>query len=558
MALKILDTLSVRAQRMRTNIDEYLQRTLGNRDSGQSRIYRIIIDVVQDIAQLMFMYTANALREQNRTTATKETSIRGLAEVSGHSSTRPISSRGEVSIRKTGALQVGSYLYVSPNARLLCETNNLVYTMDMDTEKRFSLSNEAIKLGVIQGERKSQTFVIDATFDSTELYTVRLDDNEFIEHYSVKVKVNNQAYTRTDSLLDMGVGQKEYLLRNGFANQVDIIFGDATHGVQVQHGDSIEVSYIVTQGEGGILSQSDSFTVLEGFTDANGEELTEFSIKRTQGFLIASNGEKTEVTRNLIGKSSRALTFATPDNLKAYLSRLSILSHIDVYSDTNNDLINYIVALPKLGFVSSRDYLNVSEDKFLLTNEQKTAIKQMINASRRQFVSSEVVMQDPTFKRYGLLVYVDGKIDDVEQASNEIKDLICEHILTATFKSEDMEFDSVISNSALTNAVYTLDYINRVQINIFAEDNENAKNNGFYYKKETVIDGATRVTENVRYEVASGANPNIGLSELNDIKVEKGEIPILRPIGLYQNNTLKTLGSAITVFVHSGGTWRQL
>jgi hypothetical protein len=301
--------------------------------------------------------------------------------------------------------------------------------VDIDTVKKYSLNNNAIYIPLIQGQSKAQKFVVDATTEDVELYTIRLDDTEFIENYSVIVKVNNIIYTKTDSLLDMAIGDTEYLLRNGWGNQIDIVFGDSTHGVKVNHGDTIEVEYLVTQGEIGIISSTDEFTIVDGFNDVNGDDITEFLIKRNDGFLLASNGEAPEVTRALIGYSSRALVFASPQNLQAYLSRLSILSHVAVWSERNNDLISNVLALPRLDFLNARDYFTISEAKLSLTTAQKDDIKVMINNSRRQFPSSEIVMLDPVFKRYSVIIYIEGDVDDTERLKNEINETIAELIL---------------------------------------------------------------------------------------------------------------------------------
>lgn len=544
--------------RMRTQIDEFLSTKLGLNDSGEARIYKTILDVIQDMNSLSMLYQAQSHKQLAKQTATKATSIRGLAAISGHNATRPISARGTVLLRKNESFSVGSYLNVSPSSSLICQTNNLPYIVNIDTEKKYSLSTNSLEIPLIQGKIKTQSFVIDATSEDTTLYTIRLDDEEYIENYSIKVKVNNVIWKKADSLLDMAFGDYEYIIKNGWQSQVDLMFGDSTHGTELKHGDLVEVEYLVTNGELGILTASDTFTIVEGFTNSNGDELTDFIITRNSGFMLASNGERSEVTRNLIGFSSRSLTFATPQNLKAYLSRLSILSHISVYSEKNNDLITHVLALPSLNFLNSRDYLNTSESFFRLSTIQKNAIKDMINNSRRQFPSSEIVLDDPILKRYSMLVYIRGEFDDDAQIKNGILDNISEIMLSATFKSIDMNFDNRIVNSEFVNSIFNMDEIESVKVNIFSEDNEQAKYNGFYFVDETVVEGASRLVTSVRKELRDGENPNIGLNNLNSIVVSDGQVPILRPIELYSNGTLRRVNDAVTVFVERNGIFKQL
>jgi len=558
MALKIFDQSSIRMNRMRTQVNEFIAKTLGMRDSAQARLYKIVLDVLQDQLNLSLLYQAQSHRQLAPQTVTKPTSIRGLASISGHEATRPISARGTVKLRKNESFAVGSFLYVSPTATLTCTTNSLVYTVNIDTEKKYSLSNNTIELPIIQGILKNQSFVIDATSEDTTLFTIRLEDEEYIEHYSVKVKVNNVLWSKTDSIEDMAQGDEVYITENGWQSQLDIIFGDTTHGVELKHGDVVEVEYMVTNGELGILSRGDKFTIVEGFTNSNGDELTDFIITRSTGLILASNGEHPEVTRNLIGHSSRAFTFVRPENLQAYLSRLSILSHVSVWSDKNNDLIMHVLALPSLNFLNSRDYLNMSETRFSLTLPQKDAIKSMINNSKRQFPTSEIIMENPVLKRYSMLIYVRGDFDDDAQVLNEIRDIVSELMLKATFKSRDMKFDNIIVNSDIENGIYNMNEIKSVQVNIFSEDNELAKSNGYYFVNEVTSSGTSRIVQRVRKEVPVGKNPNLGLNSLNSIAVNNGEIPILRPIALFNNNTLTTLNDSVMVFAQKNGVFEQL
>ncbi len=558
MSLKIFDQLSVQMNRMRTQINEFLAQSLGMTDAAQARIYKAVLNVQQDQLNLSMLYQAQSHKQLAKHTATKPSSIRGLAEVSGHSATRPISARGTVKLRKTESFAVGSFLYVAPSASLVCTTNNLVYTVAIDTERKYSLSTNAIELPLIQGKIKTQTFIVDATNEDTVLFTVRLDDEEYIEHYSVKFKVNNVIWTKADSLMDMPQGSTTYFMQNGVESQVDIICGDSTHGTELRHGDLLEVEYMITNGELGILSGADEFTIVDGFTNSNGDELTDFAINRTTGFLLASNGENPEVTRNLIGYSSRAFIFARPSNLQAYLSRLSILSHVGVWADKNNDLIMHVLALPSLNFLNSRDYLNMPEDKFSLTTPQKDAIKAMINNSKRQKTTSEIIMENPNLKRYSMFVYVKGSFDDTDKLKNDIKDVISEIMLAATFKSKDKVFDNTIVNSNFENGIYNLPEVGSVQVNIFSQDNELAKSNGYYYVNELTTFGASRIVQSVRKTVTTGENPNLGLDSLNSILVIDGEIPILRPISLYSGGTLVALNEAVTVFAEIGGIFRQI
>ena len=286
-------------------------------------------------------------------------------------------------------------------------------------------------------------------------------------------------------------------------------------------------------------------------------------IEYESGFALGSFGEHIEATRNIAGFSSRANTFSRPDNMKAFLTRLSILSHIDVWTDTD-DLVFNILLLPN---VTSKintysDYLTLNESEFRLNSTQQNEIREYINSSGRQLSSSEIVYVEPVFDKYVIFVYVDGTIFDNDIFKNKVYDAISKIMMDETFGDVDFSDNKTISRSQIVNSIFELPEVNNVSIHIVSELHEDARINGMYTSVSNRSTGTVteRVSETIR--VPSTTNPNIGFTDLGNIRTSgRNRIPIIRGgFRKYngENVTPITLNNPIYIFTNQNNTWREI
>ncbi|BAV39363.1 baseplate wedge [Tenacibaculum phage pT24] len=560
-----------------TNIDsisasirEYIDKNIPNRFKSIANLFNLTIDVTKDVSTLHLLNQETAENELNIFTAQNEGNIRGIAQMTGHNPVLPISARGAVrmTLLNGDLKEFGRTVILSSDSIFRNVENGLTYILQNEIDTRIDTSKPYQFLQLIEGTRKSQTFVIDGNSNlvGNKLYTINLDDSEYIEHYDLKVYVNNELWSKNDSLKDMIVDEKAYLKRVGFGNQVDIIFGNGTSGKAVETGDVIRVEYLVTNGEAGnTTNDSTTFEIISGLRDIQGNGINAgqyVSIVKESGFDLGSDGEDSELTRAMTGYSSRALTFARPEYMKSYLSRLSILSHIDAWTD-EDDLIFNLLALPKITLSSMREYLTLDESKFSLTETQKTSIKGMLDASRRDWVSTEFVFHNPVIKKYAMFVFIDNSIVyDKLDFKYKVEDVISEIMMKKTYGDVDKDTSNdLISRSDFVNALVDLPEINSVNIDIITEENESAKINGFYDKVETEIIGSSKKKITRRIVVSEDTDPNLGLSDIGDIITNKNETPILRGgFEVYQEGGATQLlpSNGVMIFLKENDQWVNL
>lgn len=561
---KWLKTEDAKINNLRTRVTQVLNRLLPARILSKYNIFNLTLDLSQDFTNMMMVYTENSLIESNLLTAQNESSVRGLAEVTGHKATRPISSRGVLRCTFKPGIQLITPKIILSNTVFLNVVNQLQYTASIvGGVREISTTLSAFDVELIEGQLKTMTYVT----NGDPLYKIELDDTNAIENYDIAVTVNGTPYKKYDSLYDMGTTTEGFITKNGFGNQVDIIFGDNVHGKQLSEGDTVTVQYRITNGEAGNLDGNEEFNIISEVYDASGNSIDvseHISMSIVSGFQLGSNGETVELTKALAGHNSRANVLLRPENLKAYLSRLTMLSQINVWTN-DDDLVFNMLLLPNLSnkLKQYSDYLYMTDDDLKLSDSVKTDIKNMINASKRQATSSEVVIHDPVFKRYAMFIYIDAVVNDRDELRNTILDKISEIMVEQTFKETSLVISKPeVSKSAIVDVIYDLPQIRSVSIDTISEVNENARINGYHDYTVTEYVGSVKQTKTVRKDIPSTVNPNIGFTELGNLVPENTrEVPVLRSGFKRYVDATTTIDITKPVYIfykNSNSTWDEL
>ena len=138
--LKILSIGAAKIQEYTTNIENYLVQFFSDTKYLYSRtnIYGQLLNVVQDIAQILFFYHNDAVTEQNVLTAQKEISVRHFAEVSGTQVTRVKASTGVVrlELRPTFFSKFGTPVYIRKYAQLSNNETSVLYLVDIKEDQK--------------------------------------------------------------------------------------------------------------------------------------------------------------------------------------------------------------------------------------------------------------------------------------------------------------------------------------------------------------------------------------------------------------------------------------
>jgi len=468
-----------------------------------------ILIVIENLTQLIFYYIEDAITELNINEATRLTSVYSLASLAGHNPSRATSAIGEVSLRiNEAAAEIPADVVIIPNlSRLTSKNNGLTYLLDLPQDQlKFSLKGEdnGVKVQIRQGVLESQTFT--STGKPLLSFSVANPQSYFIDNFFVNVYVNDEKWNKYDSILDMPITAKGFIIRTGITSGLDLYFGNGSYGQIPPPGAKITIEYIVTEGPGGNIRTNETGSVGFDFDDTgftiNGEEvnLNEFiTIKTEHTPYFGTNPENSDLTRLIAPKTSKSFALVNPDHYEVVLRRLGLFSLISIYLDPTDDRMLNLFLIPDINksFNIPKSYFGAELSIFKLTEYQKAELLRYLEKSGSKLISTDIKIVDPIVRRYVLNIST-IVFDDVpvEVIKSDIYNALGQYFVQNTRKNR-------IPKSDLIKIIENVKGVDSVAVTIIGEANELAK-----------IQNPTAAL--------------VGLDEYNDIIIEDMELPIVR------------------------------
>jgi len=558
---KIIDKSRLFDGQLKEQIELYLIKEYEKRDLNfsPSSPYGQIIDVLNELNKLQYFYLEDSLNERNLLTAFKENSILGLSRLTGHNPSRPVSAKGELSLKiKPGMANEipGANIQIQNYSKILCKNNQKNYIIILDSDSVYipKTSSKLFKFQVVEGELNTSNF----TGDNTDLQSFNIPTRfAQIENDIITVLVNGQEFKNFESLYDIKKNEKGVIIKTGINGGVDIYFGNKDYGYIPDSGEKIQVEWIASNGSGGNIGESSSSILLEfvdEVSDGFGGELDLneiFDISVSKKITMGADAEDKELTRFLLNKNSRGLVLANPTNYTAFLSKYNQFSFIDAFNTfgdeyLDDDNIVYLFLLPDITrkVQSNSDYFSTDISNFYLTKEDKDAVYDVINKSGRQLISTELEIIDPVITNYALNVFI-RVYDDIiseDTIKAEITNALGEYFLSLQRRDK-------IPRSDIIKMIENIDGIDSVYVDFISKTNEEAIFNGYYFKKidynntdatsaliEAVrenndvpnLNASNSIETTEKITLKPGENPNLGLDEFGDITIGNKELPIIR------------------------------
>lgn len=512
-----------------------------------------LLRVMTNIGELIMYYITDATNENNIITANNIESIYGLAALTGHNPTRPISAIGEVKIKFKPGKQSqfpGPYILVPNKSILRCQSNGVKYTMRFSSDfVRVEKNNvDFTYASIIQGVFESQRVI----GTNNALQSFNINTPGFVDNDNVRVYVNSELWQQYESLYDMSVGTKGVIIRTGLAGGIDIFFGNGYFGTAPGLGAFIDIEYLVTAGSGGNISSKSepvSFRFEDSGRDVNGEEvdLNEFlMVETSKNPSLGSDEEDPNFTKLIAPLASKSFVLANPTNYEYYLSKFNYFSYIDAYNQTGDDYLDddniiYLFLIPdiKRKVTTDSDYFTVDLDEFTLTQSEKSTIVAAINESGRQMTSTELQFVDPVIKKYAINVVlrtIEGY--DTGVIRNQIRSKFNDYFLNVKRRDK-------IPKSDLIAIVEGVKGVDSVSVFFVSEENEAAIRNGYYTKSTYKVTPTTPFLQEgegnkkryiffnkelitTKIPLSANEDPNLGLDEFGDITIGLNDLAVIR------------------------------
>ena len=529
--MKILDTLSMTFERYMTQVKSYMQENVPNFSRiGNSSVIGQLINVIGASVNNVMIYLQDAFAEQNKYTAQRKKSIYGLAAQTGFNAS--LGYAAGMNFRMTYMPNnVNDLTYILKNkTKVLCTQNGLTYNI--------ILPQENVIFTTAKDMSSKQIYAVEGTFETQEfistggqLYSINVVFNGDCDISYTEVYVNDELWTRRESLYDMAADGKEYVIHTSLNKGFDIIFGNDNFGRSLKVDDKITVNYLTHNGELGNIDYSLPVSIVfsDPIVDASGNEIDAdevFNIEIAER--PANNGtysDKTDFVKEMIGYNSRAMVLADEKNYKLYLNRISFVGWNHTWSEEGSLVVNSIILKNyKTQMENGDEYFNLKEKDFILSDEQKKSIQASIKNSGTQLAGTVLNIFDPKLVKYAVYVYI--KMNDVSYDKTLIQDTI--HKLIGQFMG-DINSDTIIAKSDIVHLLKSnIENIDSVDIYFLSERNEKAIIDGKYTIENYIYNPKTKLydTKSTTYSVVG--DPGLGLDAHGNIFVESMfQFPVL-------------------------------
>jgi hypothetical protein len=481
-----------------------------------------ILFVLQNLSQLILYFIEDSITELNMQEATRDYSIRSLARIAGYDPGRANAAQGEVSISwntREGDVGGGSVI-IRNNTQIRCLQNGKLYSLIFGSpEVTIPLvRGNSIRVKIAQGTFESA--VVTGTGLALQSFNIPSSSGALLDQFYVDVYVNEEKWRRYDSLYDIPLNGKGYLVKTGIQEGLDIYFGNSNFGMVPQRGSRIRIEYLQNAGSGGNVNSTKETPLTYRFsgngTDLFGREIDinlYLDIKNEIDPSFGTNPETTNLIRLVAPKTSRSFVFANADNYEVFLNKLGIFSQIqafstfdDEYLDDDNVVYLYLVPDITLNLSTNEDYFSVPVEDFLLTIQQKARVINLIEQSGSMIATTVVKIVQPVITRYVanvILGIFEGS--DPETIKQTIRKRVSEYMLSLKRRDKIPKSDFI----AIIEGIAGVD-----TVSFFFVGQKNEEN-------QTEIRNLSNVSPAQLDEV-------IGMDQFGDIIIGRNELVLLR------------------------------
>ena len=375
-----------------------------------------ILFVLQNLSQMILYFIEDSITELNIDQATRDYSVRSLARIAGYDSGRASAAQGEVSLKwntREGGVGGGAVI-IKNNTQIRCQENGKTYSLRFSSpEVTIPLTRgNNLRVKLVQGT--FETALLTGTGQSLQSYNLPSTSGAFLDQFYVDVYVNEEKWRRYDSLYDIPLNGKGYLVRTGIQEGLDVYFGNSNFGMVPPRGSRIRVEYLKTNGISGNANSTKDNQLTYKFS-SQGTDLFGASVDLNLYIdanneidpAFGTNPESLNLIRLVAPKTSRSFVFANPDNYEVFLNKLGIFSQIQAFSTFDDDYLDddnvvYIYLVPDvtLNISSNEDYFSVPVSDFFLSNAQKARVLNLIEDSGSMIATTVVKIVQPVITKF--------------------------------------------------------------------------------------------------------------------------------------------------------------
>ena len=482
-----------------------------------------ILFVLQNLSQMILYFIEDSITELNIEQATRDYSVRSLARISGYDPGRASTAQGEVTLSWNGRQSDigGSAVIINNNAQIRCQENGKLYSLVFGSSRvTIQLGGSPIPLRVKIAQGDFISSIVTGTGNALQSFNLPSSSGAYLDQFYVDVYINEEKWRRYDSLYDIPLNGKGFIVRTGIQEGLDVYFGNSNFGMVPQRGSRIRIEYLQTSGGSGnaisTIEKPLTYKFVTSGTDLFGSEVdlnNYIDVLNSIDPSFGTNPETTNLIRLVAPKTSRSFVFANAQNYEIFLNKLGIFSQIQAFSTFDDDYLDddnvvYIFLVPDitLNISSNEDYFDVPISDFLLTTNQKNKVINLIEDSGSMIATTVVRIVEPEIKRFVANVVItmfEGY--DPETIRQAIRKKVSEYMLN--LKRRDF-----IPKSDIIALVESVEGVDSVSFYFVGEANE---------KNQTLLRSLDNVSD-------AQLQQQVGLNDFGDIIIGRNDLVVLR------------------------------
>jgi len=416
--MNIIKTARIRLSELYQDSINFIKQTYD--DAGQyftmASPMGQLLQVILNIGRVILYYVEDSITELNILTASRAQSIKGLAGLTGHNSSRGVAARGTLRLYYNGEkLDIYGNTAVIPNyTRLTSTFNGLTYTITLPgNEIRLDLTSitNYVDVNIVQGKLEYQQST--GTGDPLQSFNFQAKKGSIIDNFFVNIYVNGEKWENRESILDMTFNEKSVMVKTGQTGGIDIFFGNGYNGQVPPMGATILVEYLLTDGESGNIRTAEAKTTTNWKFEGKGYALNSQEIDLNKiirvaiqkDVLFGAQEEPIYLTRLLAPHMSRSFVLANTDNYIYFLRKLNMFTIVD--------------AIPGFATFEDRytlDKYNQAKTNYENISEQYRTLLATVGASSDKSLSKKTELDTAQNQVY----YWQGQVEEQKKDDNTV------------------------------------------------------------------------------------------------------------------------------------------
>jgi hypothetical protein len=536
---------------VKAEIERYL-RTEHNKAGAlfsNASPYGQILSVVESLHQLSMLYIKNAITQFDLGEANNFNSrvIKNTALLAGHIPGRAISATGAIRLTVKPEIDlekevVNAQITFANRMTMKNSTNSLFYSLNLGSARRTEKlkRGRSFTLPIIQGKWTTASF----TGDGRPMQTINITEigDQEIENFNVEVVVAGRVYTIKSHLYDLLPDEYACVVRTGFNDGIDVVFGNGGFGKIPDLASPINISYLKSDGSNGNIYRRtiNDFKMIDELIDADGNTINiekVFDVEIHTDINFGSDGETIEFTRGVLPISSNNFVLALPQQFAYHLKRLGVFTHVNA-EEKDGTIYIYLTPNIKLFKRQDEDYFSIPirtestqngqvvySSPFDLDTYEKSKIVKYLKSGGNIMLTSKFIVESPKLSFYSMNIFVMRYSDATQDSVNaQIYTRISNFFL-------DLKRIDRIPKSDIVRLLSGIRDVHSVDVNFICRNNEE------YHKDGALsVEYSTLTFNSSQYTNISSGEPSvynstkvIGLDPvLGDIIFKANELPVIR------------------------------